>query len=120
VLAVADPGNLQALDEFRFHTGHPITPMLVEQSQLEQAIEACFNPLDNALAELRTLSETEAQAHNPASTGDDFADDEPIVRQVNKILLDSVRRGASDIHFEPYEHCFRIRLRLDGVLREIA
>lgn len=121
VLAVADPTNQQALDEFRFHTGHQVSPVLVAQDQLEQAIEACFNPLDNALAELKSLSEKETPPHNPANAEEEkSAGDEPIIRQVNKILLDGVRRGASDIHFEPYEHHFRIRLRQDGVLREIA
>jgi type IV pilus assembly protein PilB len=124
-LAMADPTNLQALDEFRFNTGYRIEAVLVEQDKLEQAIESSFNPLDSAMASLDDVTQ-EQLANDPAievdAAGTDAADteDAPIVRFVNKVLLDAVKCGASDIHFEPYEKSYRVRRREDGVLREVA
>ncbi|WP_423820898.1 type IV-A pilus assembly ATPase PilB [Salinisphaera sp. SPP-AMP-43] len=124
-LAVADPTNLQALDEFRFNTGHQIEAVLVEQDKLERAIEANFNALDSAMAGLDdvALDNLAAEQDSEAGISDALkadADDAPVVRFVNKVLLDAIHRGASDIHFEPYEQRYRVRLRQDGILREVA
>ena len=125
-LAVADPTNLQALDEFRFHTGLDIDAVLVEQDKLERAIEKAFNAIDSAMAglddfdldQLTVAGDSSDEDENDISRLD--TDDAPVVRFVHKVLLDAINRGASDIHFEPYETRFRVRLRQDGVLREVA
>lgn len=119
-LAVADPTNLAALDEFRFNTGQQIEAVLVEHDKLQRVIESSFNALDSAMAGLDGL----AADPNGAGAGSDAlnadADDAPVIHFVNKVLLDAINRGASDIHFEPYEQRYRIRLRQDGVLLEVA
>ncbi|AWN17003.1 type IV-A pilus assembly ATPase PilB [Salinisphaera sp. LB1] len=125
-LAVADPTNLQALDEFRFNTGQQIEAVLVEQDKLERAIESNFSALDSAMAGLDdvALDNLAVEQDGGDSTSSDAlkadADDAPVVRFVNKVLLDAINRGASDIHFEPYEQRYRVRQRQDGVLREVA
>ena len=124
-LAVSDPTNLQALDEIKFHVGMTTEAILVEEDKLhkiiDKALEAgdtSLNDLDDSdLDDLEISSEDEAKA----SDGDsDSADDTPVVRFVNKILLDAINKGASDIHFEPYEKTYRVRLREDGMLKEVA
>ncbi|RJS95362.1 type IV-A pilus assembly ATPase PilB [Salinisphaera sp. Q1T1-3] len=123
-VAIADPTNLAALDEFRFKTGLQVESVLVEQDKLERAIEANFSALDSAMAGLDDIAITADEARDgdggsmDVTAGD--ADDAPVVRFVNKVLLDAINRGASDIHFEPYEKHYRVRLRQDGVLREVA
>jgi len=125
-VAVADPTDLQALDEFRFNTGLNIEPVLVEQDKLARAIDNAFSAIDSAMAGLDNVvldnltvdSNAEGDLGTDASRPD--GEDAPVVRFVNKVLLDAIHRGASDIHFEPYEKKFRIRLRQDGVLQEVA
>ena len=125
-VAVADPTNLQALDEFKFSTGLNIEPILVEQDKLAKAIETAFNAIDSAMAGLDDVSLDNLSFEGPADgdSGQDGsridADEAPVVRFVNKVMLDAIHKGASDIHFEPYEKTYRIRLRQDGVLREVA
>ncbi|HET7314724.1 type IV-A pilus assembly ATPase PilB [Salinisphaera sp.] len=125
-LAVADPTNLQALDEFRFNTGRHIEAVLVEQDKLERAIETRFNALDSVMAGLDDVAldnlavEQDSGETSGAESLRADADDAPVVRFVNKVLLDAINRGASDIHFEPYEQRYRVRLRQDGVLQEVA
>jgi type IV pilus assembly protein PilB len=125
-VGVNDPSNLQALDDIKFHTGLTIDPILVEQDKLEQAIEQFLSSQeanmgdslgdlgDDELANIDTGQEKESD-----SSEDSYADEAPIVKFVNKMLLDAIRKGASDIHFEPYEKTYRIRFRIDGVLSEI-
>src|SRR5690606_11771895 len=119
-----DPTNLEALDEIKFHTGYGIEPILVEEGKLQRAIERTLDAFYPMMADL-----DEGLENLPVSGGDDpvdpepsdaDADDAPVVRFVNKVLLDAIGKGASDIHFEPYEQAYRIRFRLDGVLREVA
>lgn len=126
-VAVADPTNLEALAEFRFNAGLNIEPVLVEQDKLERAIESTFSALDSAMAGLDDVA-LESLSVDHGSDGDSGgdlepkadADDAPVVRFVNKVMLDAIHKGASDIHFEPYEKKFRVRMRQDGVLREVA
>lgn len=123
-LAVADPTNLQALDEFRFNTGLRIEAVLVEQDKLERAIETSFSAIDSAMAGLDDVAldnlsvDTDDSPVTDAVRAD--SEDAPVVRFVNKVMLDAIHKGASDIHFEPYEKHYRVRMRQDGVLREIA
>ena len=125
-VAVSDPTNLQALDEIKFNTGLSTEAVIVEHDKLTKAIEAVLNAIDAASldvgdADLENLDIVEG---DPDDTGEDITkadtEDAPVVRFVNKILLDAINRGASDIHFEPYEKTYRVRLRQDGMLHEVA
>ena len=127
-LAVADPTNLHALDEIRFQTSMSIEFVVVEDDKLQTAVNKA---IDQADAIMPSLTEDDFDLENLEVTGGDEdpsaealgrddVEDAPIVRFVNKILLDAIKKGASDIHFEPYEKIFRIRTRIDGVLKEVA
>ncbi|MBN2702391.1 MAG: type IV-A pilus assembly ATPase PilB [Methylothermaceae bacterium] len=124
-IAVSDPTNLQALDEIKFHTGLATETILVEESKLAKAIDFLLEAADSSMQELLDENlenlqiDTSEDDQGPAITESEV-EDAPIVRFVNKILLDSIKKGASDIHFEPYEKNFRIRFRSDGMLHEIA
>ena len=128
-LAVADPTNLHAIDEIKFQTSLGIEAIVVEDDKLQKAIDKAIEQVDNQIS---ALSEEEGmdldsletvggeeELDDKGATRDDV-EDAPIVRFVNKVMLDAIRRGASDIHFEPYEKIYRVRLRMDGVLKEIA
>lgn len=126
-VAVSDPTNLQALDEIKFHTGVNTDAILVEDDKLAKAIERAMEAHDSSMSQLLdedldNLSiesgDDDGASGEPASESD--ADDTPVVRFVNKVLLDAINKGASDIHFEPYEKMFRVRLRQDGILQEVA
>ncbi len=125
-VAISDPTNVQALDEIKFHTGITTDPVLVEEDKLTQAIEDSLNAQDSAdIGGLLDddydnidISMGEEEVSEPDS--DIEIDDTPVVRFVNKVLLDAINKGASDIHFEPYEKKFRVRFRQDGVLHEVA
>ncbi|QYZ65648.1 MAG: general secretion pathway protein GspE [Gammaproteobacteria bacterium (ex Lamellibrachia satsuma)] len=123
-LAVSDPTNHQGLDEIRFNTRLSSEAILVEEDKLtrliEQALEAQDTSMDDLLdTDLDNLDISSGE-DEPAGDGDLDVDEAPVVRYVNKILLDAINAGASDIHFEPYEYKYRIRYRQDGLLREVA
>ncbi len=124
-LAVSDPTNHQGLDEIRFNTGLASEAILVEEDKLSQVInkvmEAQETRMDELLdADLDNLDITggEDEADNDESKLD--VDEAPVVRYINKLLLDAIKQGVSDIHFEPYEYTYRVRYRQDGILREVA
>jgi type IV pilus assembly protein PilB len=127
-LAVADPTNLHALDEIRFQTSMSIEFVVVEDNKLQIAVSKAIDQAESAMTtltdedfDLENLEVTGGDEDaNPDAVARDDVEDAPIVRFVNKILLDAIKKGASDIHFEPYEKLFRIRTRLDGVLKEVA
>ncbi|MHB1565554.1 MAG: type IV-A pilus assembly ATPase PilB [Acidiferrobacter sp.] len=124
-VAVADPTNIAALDEIKFNTGLFPEPLIVEEGKLGALIDRHLGTQDNSLAEMATsegLENLEVAIDNEPKNDDDNDDinDKPIVRFVNKILLDAISRGASDIHIEPYERSYRVRFRTDGVLQEVA
>lgn len=122
-LAVSDPTHLQIEDEFRFATGLQVELVLADYKALQAAIRRLYGrTIDHAtsqgkeisqdeLADLVQISDDEKQ-----SVEDLSQDDSPVSRFINQVLLDAVRKGASDIHFEPYEQQYRIRLRCDGIL----
>lgn len=124
-LAVSDPTKLQALSDIKFQTRLNTESVLVEENKLSQMIETALEKATDTFKEL-----LDSDLENLAVTGGDEAetsveegsdiDDAPIVRFVNKILVDAIKKGASDIHFEPYEKTFRVRLRQDGMLHEVA
>ncbi|WP_308366584.1 MULTISPECIES: type IV-A pilus assembly ATPase PilB [unclassified Microbulbifer] len=126
-VAVADPTNLAGLDEINFNTGLNTDAVLVEADKLAKAIESFLSNSDigGGLAgmddeELDALDVGGGADSEPQDDGDPGGDEAPVVRFVNKVLLDAIRTGASDIHFEPYEKSYRVRLRTDGVLHEVA
>jgi len=127
-VAVSDPTNLHALDEIKFQTGLSVDAIVVEEDKLQRIGSKTIEQVD---AHMPALGDDDLDLENLDITGgDDDADrdavgrddieDAPIVRFVNKVLLDAIKKGASDIHFEPYERTYRIRLRLDGYLKELA
>ncbi len=125
-VAVGDPTNTTALDEIKFHTGLGTEPILADAVQLETAIETALEASESSLADLADegLEDIDISAEEDEEGGKGEADaeqiDTPIVRFVNKVLLDAINRGASDIHIEPYESKYRVRYRVDGVLHEIT
>ncbi len=127
-LAVSDPTILHAVDEIKFQTGLSIEAVVVEDDKLQRAVQKAIEQVDTSMPglgseedfDLENLDVSSAEDQIDTDTGRDDIEDAPIVRFVNKIMLDAIRKNASDIHFEPYEKYYRIRLRIDGVLREIA
>ena len=125
-VAISDPTNLQALDEFKFASGYLTEPVLVEEDKLTKSIDAAINSIQQSTLSTgdATLDDLEIGDVSDEPQGPDAskseADEAPIVRYVNKIMLDAINRGASDIHFEPYEKKYRIRYRQDGVLKEVG
>jgi len=124
-IAVSDPSNFQALDEIKFHTRLNTETILVEENKLVRTIDSALEAADSSMTDLldEDLDNLEISGGDEAPAqdeGDSDIDDAPIVRYVNKILLDSIKKGVSDIHLEPYEKKFRIRFRGDGILYEAA
>ncbi|NBC14257.1 MAG: type IV-A pilus assembly ATPase PilB [Gammaproteobacteria bacterium] len=124
-LAVSDPTNDRALDEIRFNTGLATDPILVEEAKLAAAIDQAIDAQDTSMTDLMDadLENLAIANDDDEEIGDDSdlnVDDAPVVRYVNKVLVDAIAASASDIHFEPYEKFFRIRYRQDGMLREVA
>ncbi|MBU2874768.1 type IV-A pilus assembly ATPase PilB [Marinobacter salexigens] len=124
-IAVSDPTNLQALDEIKFNTGLSTDAILVDDAKLREAIDKHLESQDTTMGDLDDTDlegvETEGddQDDDGVSAQSDV-DDAPIVKYVNKMLLDAIRIGASDIHFEPYEKVYRVRYRTDGMLKEVS
>jgi type IV pilus assembly protein PilB len=124
-VATSDPANLQALDEVRFKTNLVVEPVVVEDDKLAQAIAKLVEATGTTLKEMAALEDIEIALEDgspaPASADEDSeVEDAPVVRYIQKVLIDAITAGASDIHFEPYERFYRIRYRLDGVLMEVA
>ena len=125
-VAVSDPTNQDALDEFKFHVGANSEAILVEENKLAKAIETVLNDQDTSMDDLddTDLDDLDITGGDEDSAGEDAddaeIDDTPVVRFVNKVLLDAINKGASDLHFEPYEKVYRVRFRIDGILQEVA
>ena len=123
-IATSDPTNFQALDEIKFHTRLNTENILVEDDKLTKTIEAALEAADTTMVNLldEDLDNIDVSGgeDRPVEESNSDIDDAPIVRFVNKILLDSIKKGVSDIHLEPFEKKFRIRFRTDGILAEIA
>lgn len=124
-VATSDPTNLQALDEVKFQTGQAVEPIVVEDDKLGKIIDQLGQATDDTMAVLNAeeldldfVDDEEAAAQQ--DTGGIDIDDAPVVRYLQKIMLDAINCGASDIHFEPYEKYYRIRYRRDGILYEVA
>lgn len=126
-VGIADPMQSHALDEIKFHSNCMVEPILVERGQLMRTIESTLNSMSNTVPDLGGGDLDDLVLENGGddeaeSTGIDANsnDDAPVVKFVNKILVDAIKRGASDIHFEPFESQYRVRLRMDGMLRAVA
>ncbi|WP_086930996.1 type IV-A pilus assembly ATPase PilB [Agarilytica rhodophyticola] len=127
-VAVSDPTNLHALDEIKFNTGLTTEALLTHADKLQSAVEKYLNAEEESLGDaLGGLDgddldglEVEAVSDDSQEKDDNEVDEAPIVRFVNKVLLDAIKTGASDIHFEPYEKAYRVRFRTDGILKEVA
>jgi type IV pilus assembly protein PilB len=124
-VATSDPTHLQALDEVKFQTGQAVEPVVVEDDKLSKLIQKVGDAADNTMAVLNAedldldFTDEESAAAQQDSGGIEI-DDAPVVRYLQKIMLDAINAGASDIHFEPYEKYYRIRYRRDGILAEVA
>ncbi|HEY8035898.1 MAG TPA: type IV-A pilus assembly ATPase PilB [Methylobacter sp.] len=125
-IAVSDPTDFHALDDIKFHSRLNPEAILVEEDKLIKAIETSLEAADTSMTDmldedLENLDITGGEEDtSKADVITSDIDDAPIVRYVNKILLDSIKQGVSDIHMEPYEKTFRIRYRSDGILRQVA
>ncbi|WP_445114825.1 type IV-A pilus assembly ATPase PilB [Acinetobacter sp. WZC-1] len=124
-VATCDPTDMEALDAIRFNSNLSIEPIIVEHHKLEKllnqhfTVEESFDFGDEDF-DVAIIAGND-DAHSPEEQEDEPAEDEaPIVKYVNKLLIDAIRMGASDLHFEPYEKSYRVRYRVDGVLRQIT
>jgi type IV pilus assembly protein PilB len=127
-VALSDPTNLHGIDEIRFSTSLNVEPVVVEEDKLQKILAKTMEQVDTSMP---ALAEDDFDLENLEVTGGedevdsgalarDEVEDAPIVRFVNKVMLDAIKKGASDIHFEPYEKVYRVRQRIDGVLKEVA
>ncbi len=127
-VGISDPTNTRALDEIKFHTNLAVEAILVDEERIQRSIDAWLESADalaDAVADSEGLDELEVASGDDdlgsSDTGVDAkGDDTPVVKFINKVLVDAIRRGASDIHFEPYETEYRVRLRIDGMLKQVA
>jgi len=123
-VAMSDPTNIDALEEIQFNTGFSTELVLTDEGGLQACIEKVLEDESDALditdIDSEELSGLEVQEDKKEDDVNNGEDDAPIVVFINKILLDAIKKGASDLHFEPYEKSFRIRFRIDGILAEIA
>ncbi len=123
-LGVSDPTNISGLDEIKFHTGLTTEAIVVEEDKLTNFIDVALDAAETSMEELMDADldnlDINVTDDDAPSEGELDIDDAPVVRFVNKILLDAIKTGASDIHFEPYEKNFRVRFRQDGMLNEVA
>jgi len=125
-IAVSDPTDVQALDEIKFNTGLSTDAILVDDAKLRAAIERYLAPSESTMGDLTDADLDGIETEGADGHEDDSAvvvaeiDDAPIVKYVNKMLLNAIRRGSSDVHFEPYEKTYRVRFRTDGILKEMS
>ncbi len=128
VIAMADPSNIYAIDDLRFMTGYNIEVVVASETGIEEAINKYYGmaatpgiDYDAILGELDLDNVDYAEADEAVDVNDlaRASEDAPVIRLVNHILVDAIKRGASDIHIEPYEKEFRVRFRVDGVLNEM-
>jgi len=122
-IAMSDPTNVSALEDFGFSFSMHTEALLVEEEFLKTAIETLLESDEDSLDDMDMGNIDDIEVDESDSRLDESQsvdDDAPIVKYINGILIDAVRKGASDLHFEPYEKKYRIRFRIDGILKEIA
>ncbi len=124
-VAIADPNNVTAIEDIKFITRCDVFPVIAGEYTLRNAIERYYQQSDAQLQSLLKSVEAEEDLEVVEDQADedvkaqDLADDAPVVKLINGLLTDAVKRGASDIHIEPFEHEMRVRYRVDGVLQEV-
>lgn len=123
-VGISDPSNHQAINDIQFSTGLNTEAILVEDDKLTDAIEKFFDTHASGLEDMADVDldglDVEAIDDGKQESMGPDADDAPVVRFVHKMLLDAIKSGSSDLHFEPYEKNYRVRVRTDGILREVA
>ena len=126
-VGIADPTNAPALDEVQFHTNLVVEPVLVDEETIRRTLEqwqSARDSLASMMDDSEGLDGLDVSGGEDEGGGSDSVDaktdDTPVVKFVNKVLVDAIRRGASDIHFEPYENDYRVRMRIDGILKQVA
>ena len=123
-VALSDPTNLHALDDVQFQVGMALSPVVVEDDKLSKWIDKVAEASDTSMQSLDIGDDIdldiEGESHAQEEVTTTEVDDAPVVKFIQKVLLDAINMGASDLHFEPYEKFYRIRYRVDGVLREIS
>ncbi|WP_221800229.1 type IV-A pilus assembly ATPase PilB [Oceanobacter mangrovi] len=123
-VAQSDPTRIQSIDEFKFSTGMNIESVIVDHTKLAGAVTKLLAANDTSMddldSELDDVDLEDPNAEDKEQSNQNTGDDAPIVRFVNKMLLDAIKMGSSDIHFEPYEKRYRVRYRTDGILHEVA
>ncbi|RFP10869.1 MULTISPECIES: type IV-A pilus assembly ATPase PilB [unclassified Duganella] len=126
-VAISDPTNIQALDQIKFQTESTVEPIIVAHDALLQLLarinkdsEQAISDLGGDESDIQFAEEEAAAADTAADPGANDVEDAPVVRFLNKMLMDAVNMGASDLHFEPFEKFYRVRFRVDGVLMEHA
>jgi len=122
-MAASDPTDYGAFENFEFSTGLSCEVVVVDYNQLENKIEQLFDAtgsLHLSESEFKELGDLESETPQNLAPKDEDKDDAPIIVYINKILMDAIKKGASDLHFEPYEHRYRVRFRIDGILHEMA
>src|SRR5690606_14839992 len=127
-VGISDPTNIQALDEIKFQTNLTVEAILVDEDSIRRHIDRWLESADSLSDSMggddEGLETLEIGTDDDVAGGDTGVDaktdDTPVVKFINKVLVDAIRRGASDIHFEPYETEYRVRLRIDGLLKQAA
>ncbi|WP_426683647.1 type IV-A pilus assembly ATPase PilB [Xanthomonas translucens pv. undulosa] len=129
-VGMSNPTQTRALDDIKFHTNLTVEPILVDEDQIRRTLEQwqasndaigdALGDDDEAMGKLEVGAGDEDMGSGGETGVDAKGDDTPVVKFVNKMLVDAIRRGASDIHFEPYEDDYRVRLRIDGLLKSVA
>ena len=122
-IAASDPTDYGAFENFEFSTGFSCEVVVVDYIQLDNKIEQLLDAtgsLDLSDDEFQEFADLDSESQKDSMPTEDEKDDAPIIVYINKILMDAIKKGASDLHFEPYEHKYRIRFRIDGILHEVA
>src|SRR5437773_10846532 len=124
-IAIADPNNVTAIEDIKFITRCDVFPVIAGEYTLRNAIDRYYQQSDaqlqNLLKSVEAAEELEVveEAQDEDVKATDLADDAPVVKLINGLLTDAVKRGASDVHIEPFEHEMRVRYRVDGALQEV-
>ncbi len=121
IVALANPSNIFAIDDIKFITGYEVEPRVASEAALKKAIDRAYDSAGTMADVMKGMEDELAvvEVEEEVDNGLAGADEAPIVKLVNSLIADAVRKGASDIHMEPYEKSMRVRFRIDGVLQEM-
>ena len=122
IVAMANPTNIFAIDDIKFITGYDVNPHVATEGSLKRALDRAYDSAGTMADVMKSIDDELAvveETEEPEDAGVAAADEAPIVKLVNSLIFDAVRKGASDIHMEPYEKTLRVRFRIDGVLQEM-